>query len=130
MFNEQEKGKLLENKVALVTGGASGFGKQFAMRLANEGCSVAICDIDIAKGETVAKEIHEESGCKVFFQKADVTIKSEVDSFVKEVFGHFNGLDIAVNNAGIITSSPFLELSEEEWDRCLDINLKGCFFCR
>lgn len=129
MSNKQENGKLLENKVALVTGGASGFGKRFAMRLAEEGCNIAICDLDEAKGETVAREIQEEFGCKVFFKKADVRIKSEVDSFVKEVVDHFNRIDIAVNNAGIIPGSPFLELTEEEWDRCLDINLKGCFLC-
>ena len=124
-----EREKLLKNKVAWVTGGASGLGKHYAMRLAEEGCKTAICDVAETEGEAVAKAIQEKSGNEVFFKKVDVTIKTEVDTFAEELFEHFSGLDIAVNNAGVIPSSPFLELKESEWDRVLGINLKGCFLC-
>ena len=123
------EGKLLENKVAWVTGGASGYGKQYALRLAKEGCKIALCDANEAKGEKVAQEIQEKYGKKVLFKKVDVRMKKEVDLFAEEVFEQFNGLDIAVNNAGIWRSSPFLKLEESEWDQVLDTNLKGCFLC-
>jgi NAD(P)-dependent dehydrogenase (short-subunit alcohol dehydrogenase family) len=123
----KQKERLLENKVAWVTGGASGYGKCYAMRLAEEGCKVALCDLDEAEGKTVSEEIQKKFGVKVLFKKIDVRTKSEVGLFAKEVFEHFNGLHIAVNNAGVMGSSPFLELEEREWDRILDVNLKGCF---
>lgn len=124
-----QKQRLLEDKVAWVTGGASGYGKHYAMRLAQEGCKVAICDVDETGGKAVAKEIQEKSGGKVFFKKVDVRIKSEVDLFAKEVCEHLNGLDIAVSNAGVMGGAPFLELEESEWDRIIAVNLKGCFLC-
>ena len=125
----KQKENLLKDKVAWVTGGASGYGKRYAMRLAEEGCKVAICDVDDTKGKATVEKIKEEFGGEVFFRKVDVRIKRQVDLFSREVYEHFGGLDIAINNAGVMGSSPFLELEESNWDRILDINLKGCFLC-
>ena len=120
----------LKNKVALITGARRGMGKAHALALARQGASVVITDIDLAECETAAKEIKShghgrESACF----KMDVSNKKDVDQVFDEVIKKFGRLDILVNNAGIYFSKPALELTEEDWDKMLAINLKGQFLC-
>lgn len=118
----------LQNKVALVTGARRGMGRSHALALAGQGAKVVITDIDLAQCELVADEVRANGGDVICF-KLDVTNKAEVDSVFDQVVAKYGRLDILVNNAGIYQSKPFLEMSEEEWDRTIDINLKGQFFC-
>ncbi|MEM0018052.1 MAG: SDR family NAD(P)-dependent oxidoreductase [Candidatus Korarchaeum sp.] len=113
----------LEGKVALVTGGSSGIGRAVALRLAEAGAKVAILDIK-AEGERVVEEIGRE---RARFYKCDVTSSSEVSETIKRVYEDFGGIDIVVNAAGVIVRKDAVELTEEEWDKVLNVNLKGPF---
>ncbi len=118
----------LKNKVALVTGARRGMGKSHAIALAKQGAKVVVTDINQADCQKVVDEIKNFGGEAMAF-KLDVSDKSEVDSVVAEIVNKFGRLDILINNAGICQFKPFLELSEEDWDRTIDINLKGEFLC-
>ncbi len=118
----------LKNKVALITGARQGMGKTHALVLARAGAKVAVTDIDLNDCQKVVEEIEKQGG-KALALKLDVTKKEEVDAVVKETVEKFGGLDILVNNAGIAEFKPFLEITEQEWDKTLDINLKGQFLC-
>ena len=119
----------LENRFALVTGASKGVGKGIALELARQGAAVAVnyCS-DSAGAEAVAAAIAAAGG-RAITVRADVASKQEVDKMFDEVLAAFGRLDILVNNAGIQTWKPLLELTEQEWDRVLDVNLKGCFLC-
>lgn len=114
----------LEGKVAIVTGGRRGIGKAICLRLAALGCDIAVVDLYDAN-ETV-KEV-EALGRKARGYIADVSKAEEVFPTVNRVIEDFGQIDILVNNAGIGDLMPFLETSEEMWDRTLDVNLKGVF---
>jgi len=116
----------LTGKAALVTGGAMGIGQAISLRLAEAGASVMIADIDTA-GATV-KEI-ETRGGRAEAIRTDVSITSDAQKAARATVEAFGSLDILVNNAGIYPLVPVMELTEEIWDRVLDINLKGAFFC-
>lgn len=118
----------LKNKVALITGARQGMGKSHAIALANQGAKVVVTDINQTDCQKVVDEIKNSGGEAIAF-KLDVSDKSEVDSVVAEIVKKFGQLDILINNAGIVQFKPFLELSEEDWDRTIDINLKGEFLC-
>ncbi len=118
----------LKNKVALITGARRGMGKSHAIALAKQGAKVAVTDINQDDCQKVVDEIKSSGGKAIAF-KLDVSDKSEVDSVVAEIVKKFGQLDILINNAGIAQFKPFLELSEEDWDRTIDINLKGEFLC-
>lgn len=113
----------LGGKVALVTGGSSGIGRAVALRLAEAGAKVAILDVR-ADGERVAEEMGRE---RARFYKCDVTSPSEVSETIRKVYEDFGGIDIVVNAAGVIVRKDAVELTEEEWDRVLNVNLKGPF---
>jgi len=117
-----------KDKITLITGAGQGIGKAIALAFAKEGSFVAINDVDINKAIKVAKEINDSSG-KVIPVKADVSKSDDVKIMVKEIINNFGRIDILVNNAGIQTVAPFLELTEEEWQRVIDVNLKGTFLC-
>ena len=120
----------LTNKVALITGARRGMGKAHALALARQGASVVITDIDLAECEMAAKEIKSyEHGRESACFKMDVSNKKDVGQVFDEVIKKFGRLDILVNNAGIYFSKPALELTEEDWDKMLAINLKGQFLC-
>ncbi|GIU79869.1 MAG: 3-oxoacyl-[acyl-carrier-protein] reductase FabG [Bryobacteraceae bacterium] len=119
----------LENKRALVTGASKGVGKGIALELARQGAWVAVnYHSDAAGAEATVKEIAAAGG-RAYAVRADVGRKQDVDEMFDRTLAEFGGLDILVNNAGIQTWKPLLELTEEEWDRVLDVNLKGCFLC-
>ena len=119
----------LKNKVALVTGARRGMGKSHALALASQGASVVVTDIDLAECEAVVKEIKLGNNREAACFKMDVSKKDDVDRVFDEIIKKFGRLDILVNNAGIFSPKPALELTEADWDKTVDINLKGEFFC-
>jgi len=118
----------LKDKVAIITGARRGMGKSHALTLAKAGAKVVVADISQEDCEMVVEEIKKNGG-EALAVKCDVTKKEDIDNMVKVAVGKWRRIDILVNNAGICQFKPFLELTEEEWDRTLDINLKGYFLC-
>ena len=118
----------LEGKVALITGGARGIGKEIAILFAKEGASIAICDVNLEQAEQTAKEIQDLGRSSVAF-KADVTSLTDVQNMVDKILDKSSKLDILINNAGITRDNLILRMSEEDWDKVLAVNLKGCFVC-
>lgn len=119
----------LEDRVAVVTGGAKGIGRATASRLATEGASVIVADVDRDAALEAVKEIRS-SGGRAAFVETDVTDPDAAARMVEAAIETYGGLDVAVNNAGIIT--PLVELQdieEEHWNRLLDINLTGVWNC-
>ncbi len=118
----------LKNKISLITGAGQGIGKAIALAFAKEGSNVVINDIDLDKANDVAEEVIA-FGRRAVAIKADVSQSKDVSNMVKEVIKNFGRIDILVNNAGIQTIAPFLVLTEEEWQKVIDVNLKGTFLC-
>jgi NAD(P)-dependent dehydrogenase (short-subunit alcohol dehydrogenase family) len=117
----------VSGKVAIVTGGASGIGKEACLLLAKEGAKVVVVDMDDS-GASVAAEI-SRSGEAVFY-KLDVSNESSVEKAFSEVRGRFGRIDILVNNAAITgVRKPTHEVTGDEWDRVMDVNVKGVFYC-
>jgi 3-oxoacyl-[acyl-carrier protein] reductase len=117
---------LLSNKVAIVTGARQGIGKGIALALAREGCNVVVGDINQDDSQKVVEEI-QTLGVKGLAVKCDVTKKEEIDNLVASAVKEFGALDILVNNAGVYPFVPFKDMSEADWDKVLDINLKSVF---
>jgi NAD(P)-dependent dehydrogenase (short-subunit alcohol dehydrogenase family) len=120
--------KLLDGKVALVTGGARGIGRKTAQIFAREGARVVVVDIVAEGGEETAREIKENGG-DAFFVKCDVTEAVEVEAAIRKTVHTYGQLDCAFNNAGVAIPGTTAECSEEDWDRVLDVNLKGVWLC-
>jgi NAD(P)-dependent dehydrogenase (short-subunit alcohol dehydrogenase family) len=121
----------LTGKVALVTGAASqkGFGKGIATGLAKEGCDIVAADIDLEGAERTAAII-QDLGRKALAVKVDVADAGQVNEMVRTVLARFGKIDVLVNNAGAASpSKPFWEKSEAEWDRDINVNLKGAMNC-
>ena len=116
---------LLKNKVAIITGAASGIGKSIAVAFAKEGAKVAIADINLDAAEKTAKEI----GSSAIAVKVDVSDISSAEDMTEKVEKESGSLDILVNNAGVSYIIPFLECSQDILDKTIDINLKGTFNC-
>ncbi|MBC7188831.1 3-oxoacyl-ACP reductase FabG [Candidatus Aerophobetes bacterium] len=116
----------LKDKVAIVTGAARGIGKVVAETLAEEGAKVVIADIDVENGKKTEEKIKKEKG-DAFFICVDVAKKNEVKRAVDKVIEKFGKIDILINNAAICYLTPLEEITEEEWDRVMNINLKGVF---
>jgi glucose 1-dehydrogenase len=125
-YHEQE-GQMarLSGRVATVTGGAAGIGKGIALKLAREGASVAIGDIDERGATEAANEIAEETGARTLGLVCDVVSREQVDGLVAAAVARFGRLDIMVANAGIAISERAIDTSEETWDRTMDVNGKG-----
>lgn len=118
----------LGNKISLVTGAGQGIGKAIALAFAGEGSSVIVNDIASEAARSVVHEIVDRGG-KAIPIRADVSQRDEVSGMIKEIIGNLGKIDILVNNAGVQTETPFLDLSEEEWDKIINVNLKGTFLC-
>lgn len=116
----------LEGKVAMITGAASGIGLATAKRLAEMGASIALVDINEPKGKEGAEEI-KSLGRKAEFFRCDVTSDSDCKKTTENVYQEFGKIDILFNNAGVIRRKNIVELSEEEWDLVLNVNLKAIY---
>jgi len=121
--------KRVEGKVAVVTGGAVGIGRATCLLLAREGARVAVTDISDGEGEKVVKEIEGLGGVGKYWH-VDTSIEEEVRTAFSGIAGEFGSIDILVNNAGIAgVNKPTHEISEEEWDSLMAVNVKGVFLC-
>ena len=119
----------VEDKVAIVTGGALGIGKACCLRLAEEGARVAVTDVLYKEGQELAKQIQNNGGVAEFWH-LDVSNEKEVEKVFGEIHQKFGKIDVLVNNAGIAgVSKPTHEITEEEWDTVMAVNVKGVFFC-
>ena len=118
----------LKGKFAGVTGAAMGMGKCIAETLAAEGASVAVTDLNGELAEEVADGIRKNGGYAKAW-KLDVTNRAEIRRVIKEIVEHFGKIDIWVNNAGVSTMKPFMELGEYDWDFMHNVNGSGVFFC-
>jgi NAD(P)-dependent dehydrogenase (short-subunit alcohol dehydrogenase family) len=118
----------LSGKVAIVTGGSRGLGRSMALALADGGAHVIIIDILISQAKEVAKEILRK-GVESLAIKADVTKPREVQKMVSQVMKHFGRIDILINNAGINIIAPAENFAVKDWEKVLNINLKGVFLC-
>ena len=118
----------LKNKTAIVTGARRGMGRAHALVLAKAGARVMVADISSEECEKVVKEI-EKNGGEAMAIKCDVSKKEEVDKMIETVVKKWGKLDILINNAGIAQFVPFLQMTEAEWDKTININLKGYFLC-
>lgn len=118
----------LKEKIAIVTGAASGIGKAVAILMAEEGAGVVVNDIDEQQAEMVAEQIHAKSGNAISI-KADVTKLEDIKRMIADTLEHFGKIDILVNNAGGGPAARFNEISMEELDFMLDLNLKSAVYC-
>lgn len=116
----------LANKVALITGGASGIGRATALLFACEGAAVSVVDLDEAGGQAVAHKIVNEGG-QAIFVRCDVSQAADCQRAGQQTVEQLGGLDILFNNAGIIRRASVLETSEEVWDRVMAVNVKSIF---
>lgn len=118
----------LRGRVAVVTGGARGIGLAISRRFAEAGADVVIGDLDKDQAEESAAAIQKEFGHRAIGVWADVTNEMSLVDLAHRAVLEFDGLDIWVNNAGIYPSVPFLDMTAKDWDRVIDVNLKGTFF--
>lgn len=118
----------LKGKSAIVTGSRRGIGKAIAMALAKEGARVVVSDISLEDCQMVVDEISRQGG-EALAIKCDVSLKTEVLEMVNQTISKFGKVDILVNNAMYSTIKPFVRLTEEEWDKAINVNLKGAFLC-
>ncbi len=115
-----------EGKVATITGGARGIGRACALRFAREGARVAVLDILSAEAQATARQV-EELGGKALAIQCDVRKKDQVSAAVAQILGAWGRIDVWVNNAGVYTGSPVLEVPLEAWNQTLDTNFTGVF---
>jgi len=118
----------LDQRVAIITGGGTGIGRHIALEFAKQGAKVVICGRNMATLEKVVEEVKALGGNALAIA-TDISIAEQVRNLAKQTVDSFGRIDILVNNAGICRSAPLLEMTEQEWDEVLDINLKGVFLC-
>jgi NADP-dependent 3-hydroxy acid dehydrogenase YdfG len=119
---------MIKDKVAIVTGASSGIGYATALALSRAGAKVAAGARRMDRLESLQSEITKNQG-EIFIQKLDVTIKSECDAFADAVIRKWGAIDILVNNAGLQPLSFFKNLKVEEWDKMIDVNIRGVLYC-
>jgi acetoin reductase-like protein len=118
----------LTGKVAIVTGSAHGIGKAVALRLAHEGADLIAADIDMESAEQTVQEV-QAAGRRAAAYSVDLANVSQIRAMVEQAVNEFGRIDILVNAAGVIRTKSFLEMTEDDWNRVLDTNLKGTVFC-
>lgn len=118
----------LKGKVAVVTGGAQGIGKEYSLGIAREGAAVVIADVDDTNGGKTVQEIVDAGG-KALFVHTDVGSRPEIESMVRTTTEQFGSLDVLVNNAAILEPEPVDKITEEMWDKQMAVNGKGTLFC-
>jgi NAD(P)-dependent dehydrogenase (short-subunit alcohol dehydrogenase family) len=123
-------GKQLAGKTAIVTGGAGGIGRAAALLFAGEGAAVSVVDLNQEAGVEVAREISAGGG-RAIFERADVTRAADCKRVVEHTVKEFGSIHVLFNNAGIIRRASVIEISEEDWDRVMAVNVKSVFLmCR
>jgi len=120
---------LLQNRIALVTGGAQGLGQAIGMRLAKEGCQVIVADLNEAGAAETAQMVTEITGQRAIAIQVDVTNESQVEAMVSRITQEFGRLDILVANAGILIAEEITEFPAEKWRAVINVNLFGYFLC-
>jgi NAD(P)-dependent dehydrogenase (short-subunit alcohol dehydrogenase family) len=118
--------EILKDKVAIITGGASGIGRATAILFAKEGAAIAIADTNIKMGKSTQMEI-ESLGGRAIFVPCDVTQSSDCHQVVEKTVSTYGGLDILFNNAGIVSRTNLLTITEAEWDRVMAVNVKSVY---
>lgn len=120
--------KRLENKIAIVTGGAQGIGKATVEKFLIEGATVLIWDVDDTKGNKFVNDLSAQ-GFKTKFMKVNVVKFDEVEKAVQEIINELGRIDILVNNAGILRDGTLVKMTTEQWQQVIDVNLTGVFNC-
>jgi sorbitol-6-phosphate 2-dehydrogenase len=124
--------RVLEDKVALVTGGGQGLGEAISFRLAHEGCHVVVADLNeqaaVATAETIVRQ-EAETGRRAFALKVDVTDEQQVSDMIDRVVREFGRLDVLVNNAGVLISEAVEDFPADKWRLVIEVNLVGYFLC-
>ena len=120
--------KRLENKIAVITGGAQGIGKAAVKRFAEEGATIIIWDVNEVKANSTMSDLKSVSE-KIEFQKVDVTDLQSVSDAAAKIVQKHKRIDILINNAGITRDSSFLKMTSEQWQQVIDVNLTGVFNC-
>ncbi|MDF2545572.1 MAG: 3-oxoacyl-[acyl-carrier-protein] reductase [Anaerosolibacter sp.] len=118
----------LKDKVAIVTGGGRGIGETTCLRFAEEGAKVVVADLNAADVQNVVEKI-KAAGGEAVGMPVNVTDREQVDKMVGDAVAQYGRLDIIVNNAGITADAKLEKMTEEQWDRVIDVNLKGVFNC-
>jgi 3-oxoacyl-[acyl-carrier protein] reductase len=118
----------LKDKVAIITGSARGIGQATALKFAAEGARVVVCDLESAAVDEVVTQIIHAGGKAIGFT-VDVTNKAGIAAMVKGVMDAYGRIDVLVNNAGIVDDAMLRKMSEEQFERVIDINLKGTYNC-
>ncbi len=118
----------LENKVAIITGAGSGIGRETALLFAKEGAKVVVADISERGGMETVENIRGAGGEGVFI-KLDVSSIEQAKQMVKETHERYGRIDILIINAGIVQDALIIKMTEEQWDRVINVNLKGAFNC-
>jgi NAD(P)-dependent dehydrogenase (short-subunit alcohol dehydrogenase family) len=116
------------DKVVVVTGAGMGMGKAAALAFSREGASVVVAEIREEPGQAVVREITEGGG-KAIFVQTDVSKAADAERMAAEAVRAFGGIDVLFNNAGIVLYGDVIDTPEEEWDRVVDVNLKGIYLC-
>lgn len=117
-----------ENQVAVVTGAGNGIGKATALRFGQEAASVVVADLDLAAAEKTVAAIREAGG-KAIAVAVDVTQRAQIEAMLATAIAAYDHVDVLANIAGIAHDEPFLEITDEWWNRTLAINLTGVFYC-
>jgi NADP-dependent 3-hydroxy acid dehydrogenase YdfG len=120
---------VIKGKVAIVTGASSGIGHATALALSRAGAKVAAGARRVDRLESLQGEILKNGGGEIFIQKLDVTVKSECDALAEAVIKKWGSIDILVNNAGLQPLSFFKNLKVDEWDKMIDVNIRGVLYC-
>lgn len=118
---------MLTGQNAIVTGGTAGIGKAIALHFARHGANVAIFGTNPERGQKVVEEIERETSSKALFISVDVSKTQDVQQAVDQVLEQFGSIDILINNAGIVRDGLLLRMSEADWDRVLEVNLKSVY---
>tara|TARA_B100000315_G_scaffold260939_1_gene328089 strand:- start:25739 stop:26482 length:744 start_codon:yes stop_codon:yes gene_type:complete len=118
----------LKNKVVIVTGSGQGIGEAAAMRFAAESCKIVVADFNTESGNAVADKINTTGGNAEFI-KVDISDRDSVKKMVTEAVDKFNRIDVLVNNAGILEDATLKKMSDEQFDRVVNVNMRGTFIC-
>ncbi len=117
-----------DGQVAIVTGAGRGMGREFALSLARRGASITLADIDEEAARAVAAQIADAGGTAIAV-RTDVACADHVRHMVAQTVSRFGRIDVLISNAGICQKCPIVDLSEQDWDRMMAVNLKGAFLC-